>query len=113
MQLPETDTSSSGLYWAVEEYIVSSHVPPLTGTVLSQNPGIPVSKGNPSSYVRAIGNSSTPSAQPVRPEKLQFQEKGQNRNFGYKIVILVKKYNLFSRSRMMKHISPLESSREI
>ena len=26
----------------------------------------------------------------VRPEKFQFLEKGQNRNFGYKIVILVK-----------------------
>ena len=26
----------------------------------------------------------------VRPEKFQFLEKGQNRNFGYEIVILVK-----------------------
>ena len=26
----------------------------------------------------------------VRPEKFQFLEKGQNRNFDYKIVILVK-----------------------
>ena len=26
----------------------------------------------------------------VRPEKFQFLEKGQNRNFGYKIVILIK-----------------------
>ena len=26
----------------------------------------------------------------VRPEKFQFLEKGQNHNFGYKIVILVK-----------------------
>ena len=26
----------------------------------------------------------------VRPEKFQFLEKGQNRNFGYKIVISVK-----------------------
>ena len=49
MQLPETDTGSSGLYWAVEEYIVSSPVLPLTGTVLSRNLGIPVSRGNPSS----------------------------------------------------------------
>ena len=30
-----------------------------------------------------------------------------------KIVISVKNPNLFSRSRMMKQISPLESSREI
>ena len=28
--------------------------------------------------------------QTVRPEKFQFMEKGQNRNFGYKIVISVK-----------------------
>ena len=27
---------------------------------------------------------------PVRPEKFQFLEKWKNRNFGYKIVILVK-----------------------
>ena len=26
----------------------------------------------------------------VRPEKFQFLEKGQNRNFGYKIVISIK-----------------------
>ena len=64
MQLPETDTGSSGLYWAVEEYTVSSHVLPLTGTALSQSPGIPVFGGNPSPYVRAASNGSTPSAQP-------------------------------------------------
>ena len=64
MQLPKTDAGSSGLYWAVEEYTVSSHVPPLTGTALSRNPRVPVSGGNPSSYVRAAGNGSIPSAQP-------------------------------------------------
>ena len=64
MQLPETKTGSFGLYWGVEEYIVSSLVPPLTVIALSRNPGIPVSGGNPSSYVRATGNGSTPSAQP-------------------------------------------------
>ena len=64
MQLPETETGSSGLYRAVEEYIVSSPVLPLTGAALSQNPGIPVSRGNPSSYVRVAGNGSSPSAQP-------------------------------------------------
>ena len=63
MQLLETDTGSSGLYWGVEKYNVSSPVLPLTGTVLYRNPGIPVSRGNPSSYVRAAGNGSTPSAQ--------------------------------------------------
>ena len=48
------------------------------------------------------------------PGKFQFLEKGQNRNFGYKMVISVKKIkNLFSRSRMTKWIAPLESSREI
>ena len=30
------------------------------------------------------------SCEDVRPEKFQFLEKGQNRNFGYKIVISVK-----------------------
>ena len=34
----------------------------------------------------------------VRPEEFQFMEKGQNRNFDYKIVISVKKIqNLLSR----------------
>ena len=66
MQLPETETGSSGLYRAVVEYTVSSLVLPLTGTVLSQNLGIPVSRGNVFSYVRAAGNDSTPSAQPDR-----------------------------------------------
>ena len=50
----------------------------------------------------------------VRSEKFQFLEKRQNRNFDYKIVISVKKIrHLFSRSRMKKRISPLESSRKI
>ena len=66
MQLPETETGSSGLYWAVEEYIVSSPLLPLTRTTLSRNPGIPISGGNPSSYVWAAGNGSTPSAQSDR-----------------------------------------------
>ena len=35
MQLPEIETGSSGLYQAVDEYTVSSHVLPLTGTALS------------------------------------------------------------------------------
>ena len=61
MQLPETEIGF-GLYRAVEEYTVSSPVLPLTGTALCQNPGIPVSGGNPSSYVRAAGNGITPSA---------------------------------------------------
>ena len=64
MQLPETHTGPSGLYRAVEEYTVSSSILLLIGTALSQNLGIPVSRGNPFSYVRATGNGSTPSAQP-------------------------------------------------
>ena len=66
MQLPETETGSSSLYRAVEEYTISSPVLPLTGTALSRNPGIPVSRGNPSSYIWAAGNDSTLSAQSDR-----------------------------------------------
>ena len=51
MQIPEIAPGSFGLYRAVEEYIVSSLVLPLTRTALSQNLGIPVSGGNPFSYV--------------------------------------------------------------
>ena len=64
MWLPETETDSSDLYRAVEECIVSSVVLPLTRTVLSQNPRIPTSRGNPSSCVRDAGNGNTPSSQP-------------------------------------------------
>ena len=64
MQLPETKTGSFGLYRAMEEYTVSSPILLLNGTALSQNPGIPVSGDNPSSYVRVVGNGSTPSVQP-------------------------------------------------
>ena len=66
MQLPETEIGSSSLYRAVEEYTVSSPSLLFTRTALSQNPRIPVSRGNPSSYVQATGNGSTPSAQPGR-----------------------------------------------
>ena len=66
MKLPETETGSSSLYRAVEECTVSSPVLLLIETELSRNPGIPVSLGNPSSYVWAAGSSITPSAQPDR-----------------------------------------------
>ena len=66
MYLPKTETGSFVLYRAVEERIVSSFVLLLTGTVLPQNPGIPVSGGNPSSCVRVAGNDNTPSAPPDR-----------------------------------------------
>ena len=66
MWLPETVTGSSGMYYAVEERTVSSPVLLLTGTVLSQNPRIPVSGVNPSSCVQAADNGSTPSTPPNR-----------------------------------------------
>ena len=66
MPLPETDTGSSGLYQGVEECTVSSSILPLTGTVLPRNPGIPISGGNPSSYILDAGNGSTPSTQSDR-----------------------------------------------
>ena len=73
MWLPETVTGSSGietglsgLYCAVEERTVSSPVLLLTGTELSQNPGIPVYEDNPSSCVQATDNGSIPSASPDR-----------------------------------------------
>ena len=64
--LPETETGLSDLYRAVEERTVSSPVMLLIGTVLSQNPGIPVFGGNPSSCVQAADNGSTPSVPPDR-----------------------------------------------
>ena len=97
MQLPGTGTGSSGLYQVVEEYTISALILPLTGTVLSQNPGIPVSGGNPSSYVRAVGCKTR--------ENSNLLKKG-------KIVISVKIQN-FYRSRITKRTSPLESSCEI
>ena len=66
MQLPETETGSSGLYRAMEEYTISSPVLPLTGTALSRNPRIPVFGGNPSSCVQTAGNDNTPYTQPDR-----------------------------------------------
>ena len=36
----------------------------------------------------------------VRPEKFQFLDKGQNRNFGYKIVISVKNLKFISGDKM-------------
>ena len=57
---------SSVLYRDVEERTVSSHILILTGIVLSQNPGIPVSGGNPSSCVQAADNGSILSTPPDR-----------------------------------------------
>ena len=52
--LLETKTGLSGPYRAVEECTVSSPVLLLTGIVLSQNPGIPVSGGIPSHVSRLL-----------------------------------------------------------
>ena len=48
----------------MEERSVSSPVLLLTGTVMSQNPRIPVSWGNPVSCVQAADNGSAPSVSP-------------------------------------------------
>ena len=83
MQRLGTNTSSIGPWWGRKEQTESVNVPLMTGTRGSHNS---VSKGNLVSCVHVGGNRTCP----VRPEKFQFLEKGQNRNFGYKIVISVK-----------------------
>ena len=40
--------------------------------------------------VSKVLSTYTPTEELVRPEKFQFMEKGQNRNFNYKIVITIK-----------------------
>ena len=58
MQHPRTNTGSSSSHWGKKEQNVSVHVPLMTGTVMSHNPGIPSSEGNPSSYVQADGSNN-------------------------------------------------------
>ena len=58
MQHPETDASSSGSHWGEKEQTVSTPIPLMTGTALSQNLGILASEGNPASYVQADGNNN-------------------------------------------------------
>ena len=53
-----TDTGSSGPCWGKKEHTASVHVPLMTGTMPSKNPGILASKGNPASYVQADGNGN-------------------------------------------------------
>ena len=62
MQHPETDTGPSGPHWGEKKQIVSAPVPLMTGTALSQNPGILASKGNSASHVRADGSNNKSSA---------------------------------------------------
>ena len=54
----EADTGSFGPCWGKKEHIASMHVLLMTGTVLSQNPGILASEGNPASYIQAYGNGN-------------------------------------------------------
>ena len=56
VQHPVTDIGSSGPCWGKKEHTASVHVPLMAGTMLSQNPGILASKGNPASYVQADGS---------------------------------------------------------
>ena len=58
VQHPGTDIGSSGLYWGEKEQTLFMHVPLMTGTVLTQNPRILASEGNPASYVQADGNNN-------------------------------------------------------
>ena len=58
MQHPGTYTGPFGLQWGEKEQTVSAPVPLMTRTVLSQNPGILASEGNPASHVRADGNGN-------------------------------------------------------
>ena len=48
----------------MEKQTVAATVPQLTRTAPIPNIGIPVSGGNPSSYVRVAGNDSIPPAHP-------------------------------------------------
>ena len=80
MSLPETETGPSGMYRAVEECTVSSPVLLLTGTMMSQNPRIPFSGGNPVSCVQAADNGSTPSVPPDR--KLSYVPSPDGRDSG-------------------------------
>ena len=43
---------------------MSAHVPQMTRIALSRNLGIPASRGNPASYVRAVGNGNMSPALP-------------------------------------------------
>ena len=53
-----TDIGSSGACWGKKEHTASVHVPLMTETMPSQNPGILASEGNPASYVQADGNGN-------------------------------------------------------
>ena len=50
----ETDTDSPGPYWDKKEQLVSVHVPLMTETAVSHNPGIPAFEGNSASCARLM-----------------------------------------------------------
>ena len=56
------ETGSSDPHWSEKEQPESAPVPLMTGPAPAQNPRIPASVGNPSSYVQADGNRSMSSA---------------------------------------------------
>ena len=56
MQHPRTNDGSSGSHWGEREQTASTPVPLMTGTALSQNPGMLAFEGNPASHVWADGN---------------------------------------------------------
>ena len=62
MQHLGTDIGSPDPFWGKEEQTTSAHVPPMIGTVMSHNSGIPTSVDNPVSCAQADGNGSMSSA---------------------------------------------------
>ena len=58
VQLPETDTGPSSPHYGEKKQTMSAPIPLMTGTALSQNPGILASEGNPASHVRADGRNN-------------------------------------------------------
>ena len=54
----EVDIGSSGPCWGKKEHTMFVHVPLMTGTVPSQNPGILAFEGNLASYVQADGSGN-------------------------------------------------------
>ena len=62
MRHPGTDTIFPGPWWAREEQTAYVHVPLMTGTRVSHNPGILVFEDNPVSCVQADDNGNMSSA---------------------------------------------------
>ena len=81
---------------------VSSSVLQLTGTVLSQNPGIPISWCNPVSYVQVIGRNNISS---VLPDPMPYLGLGPD-NLGPVPEILVKQKPSASFPNWKKTDSP-------